>query len=110
MIAALAVYALFEGLLIGAVALLVERGARRLGLPTRFIWAVAMATMVVVPAVGAMLRDQQSPTTPAVFTGTNASAPLRTADVPASDEIDPSVLGTSADRILNVWRDALTAV
>jgi bla regulator protein BlaR1 len=110
MIAALAVYALFVGLLIGALTLLVESGARRLGLPTRFIWAVAMVAMVVVPAVGAMLRDQQSATTPAVFTGTDASVPLRTADVPASDEINPSVLGTSADRILNAWRDALTAV
>ncbi|MCE2902341.1 MAG: M56 family metallopeptidase [Gemmatimonadetes bacterium] len=110
MIAALAVYSLFVGLLIGALALLVERGARRLGLPTRFIWAVAMAAMVVVPAVGAVLRDQQPATTPAVFTGTDASTALRTATVPASDEINTSVLGTSADRILNVWRNALTAI
>jgi bla regulator protein BlaR1 len=110
MIAAFAVYALFEGLLIGALALLVERGARRLAFPTRFIWAVAMAAMVVVPAVGAVLRDQQPAVTPAVFTGTDASTPLRTANVPASDEINTSVLGTSADRILNVWRDTLTAI
>ena len=110
MITAFAVYALLVGLLIGVLAFLVERGARRLGLPTRFIWATAMAAMVVVPAVGAMLRYAETSATSEVLTGAGTSTPLPAADVAASREITTAFLGMSGDRIVNVWRDALTAV
>jgi bla regulator protein BlaR1 len=110
MIAAFAVYALLVGLLLGALALLLERGARQVGLPTRFIWAVAMAAMVVVPAVGAMLRGADTSVKPAVLTGRDASTPLRAPDVAASGEIATSFFSMSGDDIVNVWRDALTAV
>lgn len=110
MIAAFAVYALFVGLLIGGLAVLVERGARRLGLPTRFIWAVAMAAIVVVPAVSTMLRDTNMSATPTLFNEAEAPAPLRAGDVPASSESTSAFFSMSRGRIMNVWRDALTTV
>ncbi|WP_439643159.1 M56 family metallopeptidase [Gemmatimonas sp.] len=66
--------------------------------------------MVVVPAVGAMLREPQAPATPAVSTVTAAPAPLRVAEAPTSNEINNSALGMSVGRIVNAWRDALTVV
>lgn len=105
MIAAFAVYALLLGLLLGALALLLERGARQVGSPTRFIWAVAMAAMAVLPAVGAMLRGADTSVTPEVLTGPDASTPLCAPDVAASGEITTSFFSMSGYDILNVWRD-----
>lgn len=52
MISALALYALLLSLLIGALALLLEWGLRRLQRPTRFVWAGAMMLMLSIPVIG----------------------------------------------------------
>ena len=58
MIAALAMYALLVGLLLGILAVLAERSVRLVGGSTRLVWAVAMSAMVVFPAAARLMREQ----------------------------------------------------
>jgi bla regulator protein BlaR1 len=56
MISAFVLYALLVSMPIGAAALLLEWGLRRLRRPTRFVWAGAMLLMLGIPVAGVVLN------------------------------------------------------
>jgi beta-lactamase regulating signal transducer with metallopeptidase domain len=110
MIASLAMYALLVGLLLGALAVVVERGARMVKLPTRFVWAVVMAAMVLVPAAGLLGRSEATPAAPVMLSASDDASPTEAGNAPSLTEVSPAFLSTMPENLVNVWRETLDGI
>ncbi len=121
MIAAYALYALLFSLLIATLALLLERGARIVGIATRFVWMAAMVVIVAAPTM-AVMRD--TVTTSDARSGDARSGDARsrsegetgervatpaTTRTPATHDVAAAAM-RAIDRPARAWRALLTSV
>ncbi len=110
MIAALAMYALLVGLLLGVLAVLVERGVRLVGGPTRLVWAVAMSAMVVFPAAALLMREQPIAPAPTVLRGGDVASPGGSVGMSSIRDDKALVVSTAPERLTNRWRELLNRI
>jgi beta-lactamase regulating signal transducer with metallopeptidase domain len=110
MIAALAMYTLLVGLLLGFLAVLAERGVRLVGGPTRLVWAVAMSAMVVFPAAAMLMREQPIVPAPTVLRGGDVAAPGGLVSMSSIGDDNALVVSTARERLTNTWRELLNRV
>ena len=110
MIAALAMYALLVGLLLGVLAVLAERGVRLVGGPTRFVWAVAMSAMVVFPAAALLMREPTIVPAPTVLRGGEVAAPGGSVGMSAIRDDNALVANTAPERLTKRWRELLNRI
>lgn len=110
MIAALAIYALLVGLLLGVLAVLVERGVRLVGGPTRLVWAVAMSAMVVFPAAALLMREQPIAPAPTVLRGGDVASPGGSVGMSLIRDDKALVVSTAPERLTNRWRELLNRI
>lgn len=110
MIAALAMYALLVGLLLGILAVLAERSVRLVGGSTRLVWAVAMSAMVVFPAAARLMREQPNVRAPTVLRGGDGAAPGGSVGRSAFRDDNALVVSTATERLTNRWRKLLNRI
>ncbi len=110
MIAALAMYALLVGLLLGVLAVIAERGVRLVGGPTRFVWAVAMSAMVVFPAAAMLMREPPIVPAPTVLRGGEVAAPGGLVSMSSIGDDNALVVSTARERLTYSWRELLNRV
>ncbi|WP_291161909.1 M56 family metallopeptidase [Gemmatimonas sp. UBA7669] len=110
MIAAVAVYAVVLGLVVGVFSVLFERGVRALQGPTRFVWAAAMVAMVFLPATALVPRAPSTPAAQAVATLNAVRAPEDMANEIPTKDSGAIAASSASESLANRLRERLDRI